>query len=78
MSDVKTYPVPNDWASTAWINKDNYQHMYQQSIERPNEFWASQASEFLTWETPWTSVSSWDFITGEAEWFSGEIGRAHV
>ena len=45
MSDVKTYPVPNDWASTAWINKDNYQHMYQQSIEQPNEFWASQASE---------------------------------
>ena len=71
MSDVKTYPVPNDWASTAWINKDNYQHMYQQSIEQPNEFWASQASEFLMWETPWTSVSSWDFTTGEAEWFSG-------
>jgi len=71
MSDGNTYPVPNDWAATAWINKDNYQEMYQQSIESPDDFWASQAAEFLTWESPWTSVSDCDFTTGKAEWFKG-------
>ena len=69
MSEVQSYPVPDGWADTAWINKTNYQQMYRESVEKPDSFWASQATEFLMWDAPWTSVSRYDFAKGEAEWF---------
>ena len=69
MSDVQFYPVPDGWADSAWINKTNYQQMYRESVEKPDSFWASQAAEFLMWDSPWTIVSSYDFAKGEAEWF---------
>jgi acetyl-CoA synthetase len=69
MSDVQCYPVPDGWADSAWINKTNYQQMYRESVEKPDSFWASQAAEFLMWDSPWTIVSSYDFAKGEAEWF---------
>ncbi|MFT6043708.1 MAG: acetyl-CoA synthetase, partial [Porticoccaceae bacterium] len=54
MSEVQSYPVPDGWADTAWINKTNYQQMYRESVEKPDSFWASQATEFLMWDAPWT------------------------
>ena len=76
MSDVQFYPVPDGWADSAWINKTNYQQMYRESVEKPDSFWASQAAEFLMWDSPWTIVSSYDFAKGEAEWFKG--GKLNV
>ena len=69
MSETHLYPVPEFWSETAWINKDRYQKMYQQSVDDPDTFWAEQAKEFLTWDSLWTKVSSYDFSKGEAEWF---------
>ncbi|MFQ3287360.1 MAG: acetyl-CoA synthetase, partial [Porticoccaceae bacterium] len=48
MPDVKLYTVPESWAKTAWINKENYQEMYRESVDDPEKFWAKQATEFLT------------------------------
>jgi acetyl-CoA synthetase len=45
--------------------------MYQESITNPDDFWANQAEEFLTWDNKWESVSSVDFNTGNIEWFKG-------
>ena len=69
MSETHLYPVPESWSETAWINKERYQNMYQQSIDDSDTFWTEQAKEFLTWDSPWTKVSSYDFSKGEAEWF---------
>ncbi|MBT3528537.1 acetate--CoA ligase [Porticoccaceae bacterium] len=69
MSETHLYPVPESWSETAWINKERYQNMYQQSVDDPDAFWTEQAKEFLTWDSPWTKVSSYDFSKGEAEWF---------
>ena len=69
MSETHLYPVPESWSETAWINKERYQNMYQQSVDDPDAFWTEQAKEFLTWYSPWTKVSSYDFSKGEAEWF---------
>jgi len=76
MSDVQLYPVPESWAKTAWINKETYQEMYRQSIDDPEQFWAKQAAEFLSWETPWLTVCDYDFAKGEAAWFQG--GKLNV
>lgn len=76
MPDVKLYTVPESWAKTAWINKENYQEMYRESVDDPEKFWAKQATEFLTWETPWQTVCDYDFGKGEAAWFEG--GKLNV
>lgn len=76
MSEFSSRPVPSHWQENAWINKEKYQQMYQQSIDQPDRFWAEQASEFLTWETPWQTVCHYDFAAGEAAWFGG--GKLNV
>jgi acetyl-CoA synthetase len=76
MSEVHTYPVPEEFAANAHITLEKYQAMYQRSIEQPEEFWAEQAKEFLTWDKQWSSVKEFDFHKGEAKWFDG--GKLNV
>ena len=71
MSEHKTYPVKAEIAQHAHIDAQRYQAMYQQSIDDPETFWAEQASEFLTWSTPWNKVMQADFSKGEIRWFEG-------
>ena len=65
------YPVPEFMAERAFINEDQYQTMYQRSIDDPDAFWAEQADKFLDWDEKWATVSSANFLTGEFAWFSG-------
>jgi acetyl-CoA synthetase len=74
MSSV--YPVPDSVRATAHIDKETYQALYQQSITDPDSFWAEQASTFLTWQQPWTSVCEADMNEGVARWFEG--GKLNV
>lgn len=76
MSDVHTYPVPEEFAANAHITLEKYQDMYKRSVEQPEEFWAEQAKEFLTWDKEWSSVKEFDFNKGEAKWFDG--GKLNV
>ena len=74
----KTYPVPQDAANRALIDNDRYLQMYQASIETPDVFWTEQAREFLTWQTPFTQVSSADLKKGEVNWFTDGTLNASV
>ena len=76
MHDTKTHPVPKAFAATAHITNDQYQAMYQASIDDPATFWAQQAEQFLNWDKRWDSVVEFDFLKGEASWFSG--GKLNV
>lgn len=71
MSEVHIYPVPESAANNAWIDREKYDAMYQQSVENPDQFWAEQANEFLTWSKPFSQVQSFDFRDGSATWFDG-------
>ena len=71
MSDFSIHPVSQQWSNSAWIDDQTYQTMYQQSVENPEQFWADQASQFLTWETPWETVCDTDISQGQANWFAG-------
>jgi acetyl-CoA synthetase len=71
MSDGKTYPVSEELAGSALINKEKYDEMYARSVEQPDEFWAEQAEEFIDWFKPWDAVQKWDFHKADIEWFSG-------
>ena len=70
MSDMKIYPVHKDFKKQANIELKTYNSMYLESIENSDIFWSEQAKEFLNWQKSWNQVSSYDFSTGQASWFS--------
>ncbi len=76
MSDFPVHAVPESWRTNAHIDRRSYDALYRRSIEAPDEFWAEQASAFLTWERSWNRVSDGDFGSGRATWFSG--GKLNV
>ncbi|MEE4191315.1 MAG: acetate--CoA ligase, partial [Halieaceae bacterium] len=76
MSEFPVHPVPESLKQTAHIDAEKYRAMYQRSVEDPDGFWAEMAEEFLDWESPWSSVCSFDFHTGDASWFAG--GKLNV
>lgn len=51
------------------LNQETYQHLYHQSIEQPELFWAQQAERFITWFKTWHAVNVSDFNKGEIKWF---------
>ena len=71
MSDTLIHPVTKQWKDNAWINQDRYQAMYRESIKNPEKFWAKQAEEFLSWESPWQTVCDYNFERADATWFGG-------
>ena len=71
MTHPKVYPVPPEIAARAHIDAETYQRMYRESLQSPDEFWASQAEQFITWHTRWNKVSEWNFNQAHIRWFEG-------
>ena len=69
MSEKALYPVDKNFSKDAWIDQDTYQAKYRQSVENPEAFWVEQSKQFLTWDTPWQSVTEGDFSCAESKWF---------
>ena len=52
-----------------FFSEEKFRQIYDDSITNPNEFWATQAMEFLTWQQTWSQVSRSNMARGEIEWF---------
>ncbi|MEH6637752.1 MAG: acetate--CoA ligase [Porticoccaceae bacterium] len=78
MSEVSVHKVPAVWAEQAHIDKARYDDMYQRSVAEPDAFWAEQATEFLQWDKPWSTVCDYDLREGRAAWFDGGELNASV
>ncbi|MXX99049.1 MAG: acetate--CoA ligase, partial [Gammaproteobacteria bacterium] len=65
------YSVPRHIAEDTLIDADAYQHLYRQSIDNPEDFWAEQANRFVSWSRPWSKVLEWDYAEGLIRWFEG-------
>ena len=76
MAAEKMYPVPEQVAQNALLNREQYEKMYRQSIESPDRFWAEQAEKFLTWFKPFDRVNDNDLSEGRIRWFEG--GKLNV
>jgi len=78
MSDKTLYPVNEDFAASAHINQQQYEALYQQSIEDPATFWAEQAKNELHWFKEWDNTLDWSFDKADLhiEWFKG--GKLNV
>lgn len=51
---------------------EDYKNAYEQSVLKPEEFWASIAGNF-EWKKTWEKVLSWDFNTFDVKWFEGAM-----
>ena len=49
---------------------DEYQRAYQDSVDKPAEFWAGIADHFY-WRRKWTNVLDWNFKEPRIKWFEG-------
>ena len=63
--------VPEAFARQANLRKDDYDRMYRESIDDPEDFWARMAEERLTWFRKWDRVLESDFANADVKWFSG-------
>ena len=78
MTDKQVYPVTPEVAQRALINKDQYQEMYRQSIENPDEFWAEHGKR-VDWIKPFTKVknTTFDYDALSIKWFEdGELNAS--
>jgi len=64
------YPILQS-NKTPLCDEKKYELMYNDSINNADEFWATQAKEFLDWDKDWNEVSNVDFTQGKIEWFKG-------
>ncbi|VAW95303.1 Acetyl-CoA synthetase [hydrothermal vent metagenome] len=71
MSDSKVYEIPKEFIKNTLITSEQYESMYQQSIENPDAFWSEQANKFLSWDKKWETVQDWNYSTGNIKWFDG-------
>lgn len=55
--DTNIIPVKADLAKTAWINSEQYHQMYNESVNKPDQFWANAAKR-IDWIRPFTKVKN--------------------
>jgi acetyl-CoA synthetase len=51
-------------------NIEEYNDVYRQSVEQPEEFWAGIAENFY-WRKKWDKVLEWNFKEPKIKWFQG-------
>lgn len=70
LKEGRLFPPPGDIDERlggAYIKSmEQYQEMYNRSINQPEEFWSDIASE-LEWFAPWSKVADWKMP--DAKWF---------
>jgi len=83
MQEERVFYPPKELSEKAHIKSmAQYERLYKESIENPEEFWSRQAEENLTWFKKWDTVLEYDFSKiGEVsepyvQWFQG--GRLNV
>ena len=72
--EKRVFKPSQDFSKKARVqNMAQYRAMYDESIKKPDKFWAREAGE-LTWNKKWTKVLDWKLP--DAKWFVG--GKLNV
>ena len=74
---LKTYKVPKKWKDRAFIDKGEYEKLYEKSVEKPDKFWGKEGKR-INWFKPYTIVknASFDYPDVSIKWF--EDGTLNV
>ncbi len=78
MTENRVFPVPDELAKSAHVDKATYEEMYKRSIEDPEGFWAEHAKR-IDWMKPFSKVKDVSF-TGDVhiKWFHDGTLNASV
>jgi acetyl-CoA synthetase len=69
LRENRVFPPPAEFSARAHIKSlEEYESLYQESIQNPEKFWAEAAQE-LHWFAPWDKVLEWSLPW--AKWFVG-------
>jgi acetyl-CoA synthetase len=69
LQEQREFPPPPEFSAKAHIKSvEEYERIYNLSVENPEKFWGDIASE-LHWFKPWNSVLEWN--APWVKWFSG-------
>ncbi|MFJ4374155.1 acetate--CoA ligase [Pseudomonas japonica] len=68
MFDISQFPKADAVSRAAELSQGDYDRLYRQSIEQPEQFWSEQARR-LDWISPWSTIQDCDIRTGKAIWF---------
>ena len=71
MTTPDIFPVANEFEQNALVNNEQYQAMYQQSINDPEAFWGEHGKR-LDWIKPYSKVKNTDFAAPNVniQWYS--------
>ena len=69
MNKEKIYKPPQSILENSNISETEFNKLYKQSLENPEEFWADQADLYLDWDEQWTKVKENDIKRGQIIWF---------
>ncbi len=74
---VKDYKVPKEWKERAFIDKDEYEKLYEKSIDKPDKFWGKEGKR-VDWIKPYTKVknTSFEYPDVSIKWY--EDGTLNV
>ena len=76
MSEVTKFNPAAEFTANAHIKSmEQYQEMYDRSVNDEDGFWAEQA-ERLTWFKKWDTVANYDIANADIKWFEG--GKLNV
>jgi len=76
MEEKRVFPPPEEVSEKAYIKSmEEYNRIYQESIENPEKFWGKLAEQ-LDWYKKWDKVLVEDFSNAKHEWFVG--GKLNV
>ena len=76
MFDGNVIFPPEEFVKDAHVKSmEQYEEMYNRSINDPDGFWSEMAGE-LHWFKPWSKVFNFDFVNANIAWFIG--GKLNV
>ena len=78
MTKETIYEPSEETVKNAVISNDEFEKLYQQSINNPDQFWDQQARNYLSWDQEWVTVKEGDMTKGEVNWFKGAKLNASV
>ena len=77
LKETRVFAPPRAFAKNAHIKSPaQYQKLWEQSVKKPEAFWAKQAREHLEWIKPFKKVLQWK--APHAKWFIGGKLNASV
>ena len=78
MTKETIYEPSEEIINDAVISNQEFEELYKESINNPDQFWDQQARTYLSWDKEWDVIKESDLTKGDVSWFKGAKLNASV